>query len=194
MKRIILGVSGASGSILAFKLLKEFTAKKIQVVLVMTKEAALTSSLELGKGWNNPAAFVSHLDIKLQKFVEIQSNQFLGASVASGTALIDAMLVVPCSMATLAAIAAGLSDNLLRRAADVTIKERRPLILMPREMPFSPIHLENMLKLSRLGVHMMPPVPAWYLKQSSIAEVEDYCIGKILDILRIEHSLYERWS
>lgn len=194
MKRIVLGVSGASGSILAFKLLKELTAKEIQVILVMTKEAALTSSLELGKEWNSPAAFVSHLDTHLQKFVEIQSNQFLGASVASGTALIDAMLVVPCSMATLAAISAGLSDNLLRRAADVTIKERRPLILVPREMPFSPIHLENMLKISRLGVHIMPPVPAWYLKQSSIADVEDYCIGKILDILRIEHSLYERWS
>ena len=194
MKRIVLGISGASGSILAFKLLKQLTDKGIHITLVMTNEASLTSGIELGLEWNSPSKFVSHLSPESQKLVEIQSNRFLGASVASGTYFVDAMLIVPCSMATVAAIAMGLSDNLLRRAADVTIKERRKLILIPREMPFSPIHLENMLKLSKLGVHIMPRVPAWYLKQKTIEDVEDYCVGKMLDTLGLEHTLYEGWS
>ena len=97
-------------------------------------------------------------------------------------------------MATLAAIACGLSDNLLRRAADVTLKEKRPLVIVPRESPFSEIHLENMLKLAKCGAAIVPPIPAWYTEPKSIADMENFIVGKALDALKIEHDVYPRWT
>jgi len=118
----------------------------------------------------------------------------IAAPVASGSFPTDAMIVAPCSMNTLAKIACGIADNLTTRAAAVMIKERRPLLLAPRELPFSAIALENMLKLSRLGVIMAPPTIAYYSEHSSVEQMEEFIIGRWFDLLGIEHSLYRRWG
>ena len=118
----------------------------------------------------------------------------LTASVASGSALKKTMVVCPCSMGTLARVASGASGNLIERAADCVIKERGTLVLVPRETPVSAIHLENMLKLSRLGVVILPAMPAFYTKPATIEDMVDFIVGKTLDVLGIENSLYKRWK
>ncbi len=117
----------------------------------------------------------------------------IAAPVASGSFPTDAMIIAPCSMNTLAKIACGIADNLTTRTAAVMIKERRPLLLAPRELPLSAIALENMLKLSRLGIIIAPPIIAYYSEHSSVEQMEDFIIGKWFDLLGIEHSLYRRW-
>lgn len=118
----------------------------------------------------------------------------LGAAVSSGSFKTDGMVVIPCSMNTLAAIASGVSANLIQRAADVTLKERRRLVLVPREMPLSAIHLENMLKLARLGVTIMPASPGFYHKPQTIADLVNIMVGRTLDQLGIEANLFDRWE
>lgn len=121
-------------------------------------------------------------------------NDDIAAPLASGSFPIDAMMIAPCSMNTLAKIACGIADNLVTRAAAVTIKERRPLLIAPREMPLSAIALENMLKLSRLGVIVAPPVPGYYSDCETLEDMENFIIGKWFDLLGIEHALYRRWK
>jgi 4-hydroxy-3-polyprenylbenzoate decarboxylase len=116
------------------------------------------------------------------------------APIASGSFKTDGMLIVPCSMKTLAGIASGYAHNLIERAADVTIKEGRRLLLSPREMPFSAIHLDNMLSLARLGVMIAPPVPAFYSHPEKIDDVVNFVVGKILDCMGIDHRLFPRWG
>ena len=118
----------------------------------------------------------------------------IGAAIASGSFLMDAMVVVPCSMKTAACIAGGISDNLLTRAADVALKEGRPLLLVPRETPMHAIHLENLLKLARLGVKVLPACPAFYHRPESVADIVDMLVGKICDSLGVEHHLFTRWQ
>ena len=115
------------------------------------------------------------------------------APVASGSYPTEGMVIIPCSMGTLGAVASGLSQNLIHRAADCTLKEGRKLILVPREMPLSAIHLENMLKLSRLGVKIVPPMPAFYSGQQKISDLVDFVVGKVLDQMGVTHALYPRW-
>lgn len=124
----------------------------------------------------------------------VSDEKNMASSISSGTHRVDGMIVAPCSMKTLAAIANGYDDTLVARAADVTIKESRKLILMVRETPFSAIHLENMLKLSRLGVVILPPVTEFYTKPESINDIVNHGIGKCLDQFNIEHDLYTRWG
>jgi 4-hydroxy-3-polyprenylbenzoate decarboxylase len=116
------------------------------------------------------------------------------APIASGSFKTDGMLIVPCSMKTLSGIANGYANNLIERTADVTIKEGRALLLSPREMPFSAIHLENMLKLARIGVKIVPPVLAFYHKPKKIDDIVDFIAGKILDAVGVEHEIYRRWE
>jgi 4-hydroxy-3-polyprenylbenzoate decarboxylase len=104
------------------------------------------------------------------------------------------MFIVPCSMKTLAGVAAGYTENLIQRSADVTLKEGRPLLLSPREMPFSAIHIENMLKLAQLGVKIAPPVPGFYHKPHTIDDLVDFMAGKILDVMGVEHHIFKRWQ
>jgi 4-hydroxy-3-polyprenylbenzoate decarboxylase len=128
------------------------------------------------------------------ELISVYSKDQWTAPPASGSSVADAMVVCPCSMGTLASIAVGSSDNLIHRAADVIIKERKNLILVPRETPFSSIHLENMLKLSRIGVVILPPNPGFYHGINSVSELIDFVVARILDQLGIDNDLSPRWG
>lgn len=194
MGRYVLGISGASGMILALHTLRALTELGHEVELVMSQPALYTAAHELGKDLNTPAKLISTLPLVDQKKVRVHPIHDVGCSIASGTYPTDGMVIIPCSMATVAAIACGLADNVLRRAADVTFKEKRPLVIVPREAPFSTLHLENLLKLSRLGAVIVPPIPAWYTEPKSLEDVELFIVGKVLDALGLAHTLYKPWK
>lgn len=194
MEHYVLGVSGASGITLAVKTLDVLTKLGFFVHLVLSKDALYTAIEELGSEWGTPDKFIAFLKLEQKEKVRIYKNHDFSAPIASGSYKVKGMIIIPCSMATLAAIATGLSDNLLRRSADVTLKERRPLVIVPRESPFSEIHLENMLKLARCGVTIVPPVPGWYTKPKNLDDVENFIVGKVLDVLNIDHDIYPRWG
>ena len=171
--KIIIATSGASGVNLGLKTLK-LLPNTIEKHFIMTKN----SKIVLDKETNTT----------------IHDNENIGASIASGSFGVDAMLITPCSMNTLAKIACGISDNLVTRCASVMIKEQKKLILAPREMPFSAIALENMQKLATLGVVIAPPVMAYYGEPQTLDEMEDFIIGKWFDLLGIQNNLYKRWG
>ena len=173
-RKIVIAVSGASGVNLGLKAL-ELLPKDVEKHLIMSKN----SKIVLDKEMND---------------VTTHDNEDVSASVASGSFGVDAMIIAPCSMNTLAKIACGISDNLITRCAAVMIKEQKKLILAPRETPFSAIALENMHKLSTLGVVIAPPVMAYYSKQQTLDEMENFVIGKWFDLLGIQNELYKRWE
>lgn len=193
MGRFVVGVSGASGVVLARLLIQELMQQGHVVEFVMSQSAQYTASIELGKEWATANKWVQQFSSEAGQ-IHLHPIQDLGCAIASGSYPVDGMVIVPCSMATLAAISIGLGDNVLRRAADVTLKEKRPLILVPRECPFSELHLENLLKLSRLGATIVPPIPGWYTAPKTLEEVESFIVGKILEALRLDHQLYPRWK
>lgn len=172
-RKIVIASSGASGVNLGLKTLK-LLPKDIDKHFIMTKNSEIVLDKEMG--------ITSH------------DNNDISASIASGSFGIDAMIIAPCSMNTLAKIACGISDNLVTRCASVMIKEHKKLILAPREMPFSAIALENMHKLAMLGVIIAPPVMAYYSDQQNLDEMENFIIGKWFDLLDIENNLYKRWQ
>lgn len=194
MARYIIGISGASGITLAHKTVGVLTSLGHQIHIVMTKDAFLTAIEEMGHEYSTPEKFLSFYNSdQLQRIRMHKINDF-SSEIASGSYPIDGMLIIPCSMATLAGVAMGLSDNLLRRAADVTLKERRRLIIVPRESPFSAIHLENMLKITQVGGVIVPPIPAWYTKPKTLEDVENFIVGRALDALGVDANLYPRWG
>jgi len=171
--KVCVGISGGSGAQLGIKALS-LLPDSIEKHLIVTDHA----NIVLDKESN----------------IVLHQNKEIWASVASGSFGVDAMMIVPCSMNTLAKVSCGIADNLITRAASVMIKEQKKLLLAPREMPFSPIALENMLKLSQLGVIIAPPVLAYYSDQSNLEGMEDFMIGKWFDLLGIENNLYKRWN
>jgi len=183
-KRIIVGMTGASGIIYGIRLLEALKTLKIETHLIMSEWAAQNLVLETDYQ-------ISVLNELVTKKYDIRD---MTAPVASGSFLTGGMVIAPCSMKSLAGIANGYSENLLERAADVTIKEGRKLILVPRETPLSPIHLENMLKLARIGVIIAPPMPAFYIKPRDILQLVDHQVGRIIDQLGFEHHLFKRWA
>lgn len=196
MKKYILAITGASGSIFGIRVL-ECLAREAEVHLIISSQSFSIISHETGIEWS------ANTDKGVAKKVRSYFNsnkiffygdQDLSAPVSSGSFKTDGMLVVPCSMKTLSGIANGYANNLIERAADVTIKEGRHLLLSPREMPFSTIHIENMLKLSRLGVKIAPPVPAFYHKPDNLNGIIDFVTGKILDCFDVKHNLFNRWG
>jgi flavin prenyltransferase len=184
MTRIIVGISGASGIIYGIRLLEVLKEIAIETHLIMSEWAERILALET----DYDPAYVTGLAAARYE------NRDLAAPVSSGSFMTAGMVIAPCSMKTLAGIAGGYSQNLLERAADVTIKEGRKLVLMPRETPLSPIHLENMLKLARIGVAIAPPMPAFYIKPQNIRELVDHQVGKIIDRLGLQHRPFKRWG
>ena len=192
MKRYVLAITGASGSIFGIRLLGELL-RTSEVHLVISENTFPIIMDETGIDWarETEKSVRKHFTTDRLYF---HSDKDMWAPAASGSFRTDGMLVVPCTMKTLSGIANGYANNLIERAADVTIKEGRPLLLSPREMPFSAIHLENMLKLARLGVRIAPPVPAFYHGPKDLNGVIDFIVGKILDSFGIEHELFKRWK
>jgi len=182
--KIIVGISGASGAIYAIRLLEELRTREIETHVVVSRWGEVTITEET----DYTVEQVKSLATKVYR------EDDLAAVLSSGSFRNNGMVVVPCSMKTLSGIANGYADDLMTRAADVAIKENRKLILMVRETPLNPIHLENMLKLSRLGVTIMPPVPAFYSLPKSIDDIINHTVGRILDQLGLENQLFRRWE
>jgi 4-hydroxy-3-polyprenylbenzoate decarboxylase len=184
-ERIIVGMSGASGAILGIRLLEVLSQKKsFETHLVISDAAKRTIGLETG--WKVES--VEALASRVHDFTNI------GSSIASGSFKTRGMIVIPCSMKTLSAIAYSFSTNLLIRAADVVLKERRKLVLVLREMPLHKGHLEAMLKVYELGGILMPPMLTFYQRPRTLEDMIDYLVGKVLDSLDIDHDLYKRWG
>ena len=194
MATLVVGVSGASGICLAHLAVQALTAAGHRVHLVMTRDALITAQHEMGPTFGSLERFVASFSADERALVSAHRNHDMMAPIASGSFRTDGMLIVPCSMTTLAAVATGLGDTLLRRAADVTLKERRKLVLCPREAPLSAIHLENMLRLTQAGAIIVPPVPAWYLLPTSVEEVNRTIVSRLLDQLGIFLEISERWK
>ena len=184
VRRIIVGMTGASGAIYGIRLLEALRDEPIEVHLVMSEWARKTIVLET----DYRAATVA----KLADVVYPEDD--MSAPVGSGSFPADGMIVAPCSMKSVAAIANGLSQNVLHRAADCTLKEQRKLVLLVREAPLSVIHLENMLRVARAGAIVSPPVPAFYARPHSLDEMVDHTIGRLLDHFGIERGMVRRWG
>lgn len=194
MARLVLGVSGASGVVLGYRCLMALAGAGHEVELVMTPHATRTAEVEMPAPLTTSESWRSSLPLEQQARVTTYSDDEMGAPCASGSHKVDGMLILPCSMATVASLACGLADTLLRRAADVTLKEQRLLVIVPRETPLSQIHLENLLRLSQRGVRVVPPVPAWYNHPKGLEDVEKFIVGRALDVLGVNHALYQPWQ
>lgn len=191
-KKYILALTGASGSIYGKILLEELLRSGHKVYLVYSKIAVQVWAHEIeGDGLSS---YLKSLPAEWQENLVTESNADLGAIIASGSFRHDGMIVAPCSMKTLAAVAHGLADNLIGRAADVALKERFPLAMLLRETPFSLIHIENMAIATRAGAIMIPANPGFYHGDNSFEGLVNFVAGKVLDSLNIEHQLYNRWK
>lgn len=182
--RIVLAISGASGAIYGVRLLEVLKEAEIETHLVISDWGKKTVTLET--------------DYTVETIMGLAAKCYdiknMGAAISSGSFKHSGMVIAPCSMKTLAGIAHGYDDNLITRAAGVTLKEQRKMIILPRETPLTAIHLENMLKLSRLGVVTMPPVPAFYNRPKSLDEIINHTVARVLDHLGIENRLIKRWG
>jgi 4-hydroxy-3-polyprenylbenzoate decarboxylase len=172
MKKVVVAISGASGFSLGEKCYQLLPEKGYKKHLIVSKNGKIVA----------------------EKEENLFYEEEIWEKPASGSYGVDIMMITPCSMNTLAKIANGIEDNLITRSAGVVIKERKTLLIAPRELPFSPIHLENMLKLSRLGVIIAPPIFGYYSNNNSLEKMERFIIGKWFDLVGIENNLYERWN
>jgi len=193
MANYILAVTGASGTVYARRLLDYFLEQRIVTHLVISKAAQLVAGQELGRSWVEILADNYSHQLRKGKIRFWDIDDF-SAPIASGSYPSKGMVVIPTSMATLAGIAQGLSANLLQRAADIMLKEKKPLVLVPRETPLSSIHLKNMLALCQAGVHIVPPVPAFYNHPQNLQDIINFAVGRVLDVLGMEHRLYPKWG
>lgn len=197
-RRITLALTGASGAPYALRLLECLVQADYQVFVLASSAARVVLKTEQGIDWPaSPQALSQQLcadyGAREGQIVACGKEEWF-SPVASGSAAPKQMVICPCSMGAVSAIAHGASDNLIERAADVVIKERGQLILVPRESPFSPIHLENMLSLSRIGVTIMPAAPGFYHQPQSVGDLVDFMVARILDHLGVEHQLMQRWG
>ncbi|WP_417657899.1 flavin prenyltransferase UbiX [Pseudidiomarina aestuarii] len=198
MAAITVAVTGASGAPYAVRLIECLLAQQQEVHVLMSSAARVVFATEIN--WQLPAAPAAQAQAMREHFqvsaeqLHVYGKEEWFSPVASGSAAPKRMVVCPCSTGTLSAIASGASDNLIERAADVILKERGQLILVPREMPLSAIHLENMLKLARLGVTIMPAAPGFYHQPQSIADLVDFVVARVLDHLGLEQTIQPRWG
>lgn len=183
-KPVVVGITGASGAVLARRTVDELLRREVPTICVCSNGGKLVWQDELGESFNTALAeWVEHPSFTWYPVSDLR------APIASGTFATAGMAVVPCSMNSLASLAHGISNNLLLRAADVCLKEKRPLVLVPRETPVHSIHLENMLALSRMGVTILPPAPAFYLQPASVDDMVRYFVEKILVSLGVNDEL-----
>jgi len=197
-RTITLAFTGASGLPYGLRLLECLLAAKVRVYLLYSPAAQIVARQELDLTFpTQPAAAAAFF---AQRYgagpgqLTVFGREDWFSPVASGSNPAEAMVVCPCSMGTLGAVASGLADSLIERAADVMLKERLPLLLVPRETPLSAIHLENMLKLARAGAVILPPAPGFYGHPQTIDDLVDFVVARILDQLRVEHALGPRWG
>jgi 4-hydroxy-3-polyprenylbenzoate decarboxylase len=196
-KRIFVALTGASGSIYGLRLMEELVGRGFLLTVCVSASGQQVCREETGLDLSGDplsatARLCKHLGVKLGVEVTAPDNLFVAA--ASGSAAPEAMVVAPCSMGTLGRIACGASSNLIERSADVMLKERRPLLLVPRETPLSEIHLENMLKLARAGGRIIPAMPAFYHRPESVDDLVNFMVGKVLDQLGVPNDLFKRWG
>lgn len=195
---VTLAFTGASGAAYGLRLLECFLSSECHVNLIISKAGQMVLSMEselvIPSRASDAQKFLSsHFNSK-QGLLNVYSRDDWMAPMASGSGCSDAMVICPCTAGTLSAVAQGSSDNLIERSADVVIKEQRKLILVIRETPLSAIHLENMLKLARLGVTIMPANPGFYQKPTNINDLVDFMVARILDHLNIQHNLLPNWG
>ncbi|MFK3739168.1 UbiX family flavin prenyltransferase [Massilia sp. TN1-12] len=184
-RRIVVAITGATGAIYGVRLLQRLGATPgVETHLVVSDAASLTLHQEVG---------LQRRDVEALAHV-VHRSRDIGASIASGSFLTAGMVIAPCSMKTLAAIAHGLSDNLIARAADVVLKERRKLVLMVRETPFNLAHLRNMMAVTEMGGIVFPPLPSFYNRPASIDEMVDHTVARVMDLLGVENELAPRWG
>lgn len=184
-RRIIVAITGATGAVYGVRLLHQLSSTPgIETHLVVSDAAALTLHQEVD---------MQRRDVEALAHV-VHRNRDIGAAIASGSFQSDGMVIAPCSMKTLASVAHGLSDNLIARAADVVLKERRRLVLMVRETPLNLAHLRNMTLVTEMGGIVFPPLPSFYHKPASIEEMVDHTVGRVIDLFGIEHALAPRWA
>jgi 4-hydroxy-3-polyprenylbenzoate decarboxylase len=183
LMRLIVGMTGATGAVFGIRFLQALLSLQVETHLVLSQWARATIEMETDYSLRDVQGMADR----------VYGPKDQAASISSGSFRTDGMVVIPCSMKTLAAIRTGYGESLIARAADVTIKERKPLVLVPRETPLSEIHLENMLALARMGVVIAPPVPAFYHRPASIADIVDYTVARVMDQLGLELPGASRW-
>lgn len=193
MSRYIVAITGASGVIYGLKLIAELMQRDHEVHVVVSEPAALVLAQEME--WPE----LNHLETTLLNYLPagklyFYQNHEISARIASGSFVVEAMLIIPCTMSTLASVAHGMSNNLIERAADVMLKEKRPLILVPRETPLSSVHLRNMLILADMGVSIVPAMPAFYHSPNSVDDMVLFMVGKVLDVMKIPHDIFRRYD
>ena len=196
MKKYVLGITGATGPVIGLRILREL-ARTAEVHVIISRQSFSIILEEAGVDFSGKT--IEAVEKRIRKFAASKHILYYDevdfeAPVASGSFRTDGMFVVPCSMKSLSGIANGYANGLVERAADVAIKEGRPLVLAPREMPFSAIHLENMLKLARLGVRIAPPVMGFYHGPKRVEDMIDFVAGKMLDVMGVGHEIYKRWG
>lgn len=196
MDHVLIAITGASGSIYGLRLTAELLRSGRRVSLLLSEPGRQVLNYEAGLDWSADAA---RRQQQLREHFGSEriaglDNADLFAAVASGSSAPDAMVICPCSMGTAGRVAAGLSGTLLERAADVMLKERRPLLLVPRETPLSVIHLDNLLRLARVGAVVIPAMPAFYHAPQTLDDLVNFVVGKVLDQLGVEHELFRRWG
>jgi 4-hydroxy-3-polyprenylbenzoate decarboxylase len=182
--RLVIGMTGATGAILGIRLLEVLRDLEVETHLVLSHWARATIELETDRSVSDVRALATH----------VHGANDQAAPISSGSFKVDGMIVVPASMKTVAAIRTGYGEGLIPRAADVTIKERRKLVLVPRETPLSEIHLDNLLALARMGVQILPPMPAFYHLPTSVADIVDQTVARILDQVGLEMPGASRWA
>lgn len=193
-KHIVVGITGASGGIYGIRLTETLLSLGYTVHLVVSNAGWRVFKEELGYTATDREGFLDQQFSSYPGSLLYHPIADIGASIASGSFRTEGMIIMPCSMGTLSAVAQGSSDNLMTRAADVMLKEGHPLVLVPRETPLHAIHLENMLKLSRMGVKLIPAMPAFYFGPTTMDDLVNFMVGKVLDSFNIEHTLFRRWG
>jgi len=193
MATYIVALTGASGIEYGLSLIRELIARDHEIHLVISDPAVLVLKQEADFSGEGTAEEYIRGEMPPGR-LHCYANSDIGARIASGSFIADAMVVIPCTMSTLAGVAHGLSSNLIERAADVMLKEQRRLILVPRETPLSAVHLRNMLSLAELGVAIVPAMPAYYHRPASVDDIITFMVGKVLDVMGIDHDIFRRYE